>query len=590
MARRCAPVALLLALLLAASTAWAQDPISDALAHEDARRWPEAAAAYRLLLARALDNTEQGDLIALTLLGLERVWHESAQRDSMLPVVNVVLARRPGDPVARTIQFRSLSVVSRDGELREAFLDWRRAVPGDAAPWREYVRTLMAMGRPLAADSALAEATAVLGRQRDLANEAAQIAAALERWHDAARAWRTTIEETPWLETAAAYSLQRAPSATRDSVRTVLLGAPVTLEARRLLSTLEVGWGDPRRGWAALASVRSHDSMAVAWQEFGERAESMNAWSVARDVWTALFERSGDASSRVRAAESALAAGDPSGALTLLARSTPSLPTEQRASRGLTTEVSARPTLTTEVTAQRALTTEVKALGELGRAEEAARRVAEADRWLDADARAALSRVLVTAWLRAGNVERARAAAEQAGALDDDATIGWLALYEGDLTEARRRLVRATVRDAALTDALAVLARTRVLRHRGLGEAFLTLARRDTVAAAARFGTLADSLPDAAPVLLGTAARLSAATGDSKRAVRYWEQVVAQHATAAEAPEALLELARALARAGDAAAAAARYESLIIDHAGSAMVPQARRELERLRGRVPGAL
>jgi hypothetical protein len=564
MARTWTTVALV---LLVAPALRAQDPISDALAHEDARRWPEAAAAYRLILARALDNPEQGDLVALTLLGLERVWHEAAQRDSILPVVEQVLTRRPSDPVARSIQFRSLSVASRDGELHEAFLAWRRALPGDAAPWREYVRTLMTMGRPLAADSALAEATQVLGRQRDLAGEAAQIAAALERWYDAAIAWRGATEVTPWMETAAAYSLQRAPAASRDSIRTVLLAPPETLESRRLLSALEVGWGDPRRGWSALASVRTHDSLAVAWQEFGERAESMNAWAVAQEVWTALFDRTGGEDAGLRAAQAALASGDAAGTLVLLERATRSLSAEQRA--------------------QRALLLEVQALGELGRAEQAAQLVRDADRWLDADARAALARPLVTAWLRAGNVERARAAAEQAGALDDDATIGWLALYDGDLAEARRRLVRATARDAALTDALAVLARTRVLRHAGLGEAFLTLARRDTAAATARFAALADSLPDAAPVLLATAARLASGSGDSKRAVRYWEQVVTQHASAAEAPEALLELARALARAGDTAGAATRYESLIIDHSGSAMVPQARRELERLRGRVP---
>lgn len=555
------------ALLLSPRSLSAQDPISDALAHEDARRWPEAAAAYRLILSRALDNAEQGDLIALTLLGLERVWHEAAQRDSILPVVEQVLRRRPSDPVARSIQFRSLSVASRDAELRGAFEAWQRVTPDDAAPWREYVRTLMTMGRPLAADSALAEATRVLGRQRDLAGESAQIAAALERWPDAAIAWRAATEATPWMETAAAYSLQRAPASSRDSIRTVLLAPPVTLGSRRLLSALEVGWGDPRRGWAALASVRSHDSITVAWQEFGERAESMSAWAVAQEVWTALFERTGEAATGVRAAQAALASGDPARTLLLLERASEGMSAEQRA--------------------QRVLLTEVKALGELGRAEQAARTVADADRWLDADARAELARPLVTAWLRAGNVERARTAAEQAGALDDDATIGWLALYEGDLVEARRRLVRATARDAALTDALAVLARTRVLTHAGLGAAFLTLARRDTAAASARFAALADSLPDAAPVLLATAARLASASGDSKRAVRYWEQVVAQHASAAETPEALLELARALVRADDLAGATARYESLIIDHSGSAMVPQARRELERLRGRVP---
>jgi TolA-binding protein len=89
-------------------------------------------------------------------------------------------------------------------------------------------------------------------------------------------------------------------------------------------------------------------------------------------------------------------------------------------------------------------------------------------------------------------------------------------------------------------------------------------------------------------VLLATAARLAARSGESVRAMRYWERIATQHASAAEAPEALLEWARALAKAGDTVSAAARYESLIIDHPGSAMVPQARRELERLRGRVPG--
>lgn len=544
-----------------------QDPISAAIAHEDARRFPEAVAAYRQLLAQALASRDDMDQIALALLGLERVWHESAMRDSIVPVVNEVLAKRPGDPIARSIQFRALSTASRDAELRSAFVAWRRAVPDDAAPWREYVRTLMAMGRPLAADSALADAARILGRNNDLVSEVAQIAATLDRWNDAAIAWRAAVAAMPWMEMAATFSLQRAPDAARDSIRAVLAAPPVLLLPRRLLATLETGWGDPRRGWAAIATVRTDDSTLTTWSEFAERAEAMGSWSVARDVWRAMYERADDPAIGKRAAQASLAAGEPQLALDLIDRVGRKMAVERRASE--------------------LLQIEVQALGEVGRAEEAARRVAAADRYLDDAARAELARPLVSAWLRAGNVERAREAATRAGALDDDQTTGWLALYDGDLVEARRRLVRAATRDAALTDALAVLARTRIERHEGLGAAFLAVARRDTAGAVRRFALLADSIPDAAPALLATAARLAGSMPNAPVAVRYWERIVSQHTQAPEVPEALLELARASVRAGDTAAAVRRYESLLIDHPGSAMVPQARRELERLRGRVP---
>lgn len=545
----------------------AQDPLSDALGHEDAGRFLDAATSYRLLLASALKGDDSTDRIGLALLGLERVWHQAAMRDSIIPVVEAVLRIRPHDPIARSIQFRALAGAARDDDLHAAFIAWQRAAGQDVAPWREYVRTLMSMGLPSTADSVLAEATRALGRRSELSGEVAQLAATLDRWNDAAIAWRAAIEAMPWMEMAATFSLQRAPEASRDSVRAVLEDAPVQLLPRRLLATLETSWGDPRRGWAALASVRTNDSTLIAWSEFGERAEATGAWSVAREVWSALYERDEDPVTGRRAAMAALSANEPERALELSARAGAAMSPEERA--------------------QRLLLVEVSALGELGRAEEAARRVADADPYLDYALRADLAQPLVTAWLRNGDVDRARAAAEQAGALEDDQTIGWLALYDGDLAEARRRLVRAVTRDAALTDALAVLARTRTDQHVGLGAAFLAVARRDTADAVQRFAAIADSLEDAAPALLATAARLATQSGASDVAVRYWERIVSQYATAPEVPEALLEIARALVRTGDLVGATKRYETLLIDHPGSAMVPQARRELERLRGRIP---
>lgn len=557
-----------LALGMSVNSAAAQSAMQDALGHEDAGRFTEAAGAYRQLLNEALNDPATGtDQIALALLGLERNWHQAAMRDSIVPVVREVLARRPADPVARSIQFRALAATAQDSALRRAFVSWRRAVPEDPKPWREYVRTLMSMGRPLAADSALAEAAVALGGKAALASEVAQIAATLERWDDAARAWRSTLVTQPWMEMAASFSLQAAPDAARDSVRDVLQAEPVELMPRRLLATLETGWGDPRRGWAALASARENDSALVAWREFGERAEAMGAFSVARDVWSSLFSRTADAKAGTRAAQAALASGEPDVALELLARVAKPLSERERA--------------------EQLLQFEVEALGALGRAAEATARIDASDRWLDDATRTELARPLVSAWLRAGDVEAAREAAARAGTLDDDQTIGWLALYEGDLAEARRRLVRSTQRDRALTDALAVLARTRTVRHVGLGEAFLALARQDSTEAIGRFAGLADSLPDAAPALLATAARLATRTGVDTLAVRYWTEIVDEHAAAPEVPEALLEVARALTRRDDLAAAIQQYETLLIDHSGSAMVPQARRELEKLRGRIP---
>ncbi len=564
----CAAIACVAALCAVATTAHAaQELVSEALGHEDAGRYPQAIATYRTILDRALVGDDGNDQIALALLGLERVFYASSKRDSMLPVLRAVLERRPADPIARGIQFRTFAAGAQDAEVRSAFLEWRRAAPDDATPWREYIRTLMAIGRPLAADSALADAQRVLGQRSAFVGEAAQIAATLERWNDAALAWRRTVNEMPWMEMAAAFSLQRAPESSRDSIRRALSAPPVALAPRRLLATIETGWGDPRRGWAALSSVRGDDSTVVAWQEFGDRAEAMSAWSVARDVWRTLYERTRDPVVGRRAALAALEASDPHDALAL--------------SRAVTSE------LTADQRTAEWLMIEVRALSELGRAAEAAQRVHEASAQLDGETRADAARVLVTAWLRSGDVDRARAAATDAGALDDDQVIGWLALYDGDLEEARRRLVRVTHRDVALTDALTVLARTRVTQHDELGAAFLALAQRDTAGAVTRFVSVAENLPDAAPVLLATAARLAGRSADSTRAVRYWEQVVTAHASSPEVPEALLELARAAVRRRDTTAAVARFEALLIDHPGSAIVPQARRELEQLRGRVP---
>src|SRR5690606_25618047 len=108
-------------------------------------------------------------------------WTETGARDSILPVVEQVIRLRRNDPILRGIQLRQLVGQGKDTEARSAYLDWRRAAPTDAAPFREYSRLLISANRAQAADSILTEATRVLGGGA-IAGELAQLHVALQRW------------------------------------------------------------------------------------------------------------------------------------------------------------------------------------------------------------------------------------------------------------------------------------------------------------------------------------------------------------------------------------------------------------------------
>lgn len=550
-----------------ASTTFTAGDTADAMARafdaEDKGDFKRAAAGYREVLQKALSvNTTEGDRIALAMLGFERVMAEQGQLDSIMPVVERVLQFRPTDPTARMVQLRTLSGLARDDEARAAFLAWRRANPGDPAPYREYARLLLQRGRSLAADTVLADATRFLGRNAALTGETAQLNVSLGRWEAAAQAYRDALITQPWLETAGLYGLQRTPSASRDSVRAVLVADPPLLPARRLLAALESAWGEPRRAWTALATLPPDDSTAAAWREFAERAEQVGSWLVARDAWSALFARNGDLASQRHAVDAALRGGDAAGALALVRR--PSKADDKTRAQAL-------------------LGLEIAALGELGRMHDAQQLLDGQGKSLDPLTRAALARPLVMGWLRAGDLPRARAAMAGTDLEEDDEMLGWIALYEGDLAGARRRLVRAGSQRSELVDALGLLARIRLDRSPALGSAFLAMARRDSAAAVRGFVQLADSVGPAAPALLAQAARLSA----PRNAQTLWDRIVREYPKSPEAPEALLAWARSLGDAGDRAGAITKLEQMLVDYTDSALAPQGRRELERLKGQVP---
>ncbi|MEP6778449.1 MAG: hypothetical protein ABJC26_01065, partial [Gemmatimonadaceae bacterium] len=541
------------------------DPLARAMMAEDRGDLKVAVTNYRLVLSRALNGQVQdGDQADMALLGLERVWAEAGLRDSIIPVVQRVLLVRRSDPVARGIQMRALVSSAQDEAARMAFTDWRRSNPTDAAPYREYARLLITYGRAQAADTVLTEAARLLGNGRELSGEVGQLNIALERWQPAAVAYRIAVTEQPWMETAALFALQRTPLAMRDSVRAIIGAPPVSLAPRRLLSNLELQWAEPRRAWNALSVLTADDSTIATWRLFGERLEIDDNWPLAREVWAAVMDKRGDLESVQRAARAALRTGDAQGALALVARGS--------SNHSGATVVKAF------------LPIEVAALGELGRPADAQKRIDDNQQFIDAGMRADMMKPLVDAWLRLGNLDQARAAAKSGDLVDDDETAGWMALYSGDLTTARKRLVRVDARRGDQIDVMTLLARVRVPSSPAVGAAYLSLAKRDTSKAVAQFVTLADSMGDAGPAFLAAAARIEESRnqkGAFDRALVLWKRIRTDYPKSPEAPEASMAWAHSLVRSGDYKAATRQLEAMLVDFSDSAMAPEARRELQR---------
>jgi hypothetical protein len=252
-------------------------------------------------------------------------------------------------------------------------------------------------------------------------------------------------------------------------------------------------WSSARDAWTALNVLTPTDSVIEAWLQFAADAEERESWLVARDAYAAVLGRKRQASLVVRTATAALQGGEPASALAW----TDSLSSWRDTSQAGTMAL-----------------IRLRALGQLGRAAAADSLLAERGNSLDQVTRGDAVRAVAWAWVRMGDVARARATLTRGGEESDERSAAWMALYDGDLKTARtglRRLDEVT-RDAVL--ALSVLSRTRAERSEGIGHAFLALAKSDTAAAAA-FESIAKDVVDASPLLLAIAARSIA-----RRAIR----------------------------------------------------------------------
>ena len=529
-----------------------------ALELENDGKYKEAAVLFRAAVRVAPSPN--------SVLGLERVYAELGMTDSLLAPLDTIISQHPRESVYRTVQLRTLQTLRRDERQRDAFEQWVRAVPRDATPYREYARLLIQLGRAGAADSIVMRGRTALGSLRDLEYENAQLRAAMGQWQLSAQAWRRALPTAPHLAIAAAYSLSPAPPAQRDSIRAALASPPADPGSRRALAELALGWSNPQEAWSFLAVLRPDTAVATMWEDFGDRAFTGELWSMAHDAFIAALKVRWTAPLATRAATAALRAGAPAEVAALV-------PLGYWGADSLSA-------------AREFLSLNVAALVALGRATEADGLVARYDRLLVPAQRMRLAQVLATAWVRAGDLPRARAALRAAGPeAESGEAAGWLALYDGQLNAARSllRTVREPSADLAL--AMGIVARARGDTAPELGAAFLTLARGDSGRASAAFVVAAAQHPEVAPTLLLVAARLRAAAPDE--AIPIWARIVAEHPAAPEAVESELEWARVLRRRGDTGSAAMHLEHLILGAPQSALLPQARRELELARGAVP---
>ena len=533
--------------------------LSRALDLEGAGKCKEAIPVFRQAIAGSEDP-------AGALFGLERCIAEAGNPDTLLAIIDSVLTKRPRDPVARTIQLRTLTNQHRAPGARLAFEHWVNAVPGDPAPFREYARLLLDAGMTRTADTVLTFAMQRLGGGRQVAAELAELKGALGMWEASAVNWRQAMSYAPYLEASAIFVLGGATGVARDTIRGILAAEPIDLNVRRILSGVEMRWSSPREAWNALRVLAPTDSVIAAWLQFAADAEERESWLVARDAYAAVVNKRHSASHVVRTANAALEGGEPASALAWADSLVKWKDSTQAGAIALV---------------------RLRALGQLGRAASADSLLQALGPSLDPVSRGDAVRAVAWAWVRTGDVARARETLARGGEESDDRSAAWMALYEGDLKTARTGLRRLDELTSDAVLALSVLSRTRVEKSPSVGRAFLALARSDTAAAAGVFESTAQEVTDASPLLLAIAARLYRSTSDSAKSETIWDNLIRTHPSSPEAAEADLDWAKVLRRRGNNAAAIARLEHLILTYPQSALVPQARRELDAAKGTIP---
>ncbi|MBA3319260.1 MAG: hypothetical protein H0T50_14375 [Gemmatimonadales bacterium] len=529
---------------------------------------------------RGVLSAKPGDVSAL--LGLERVLLPLNRSVEIVPDVRAALAANPSSAALFGAALRAWGAADQPDSMRAMAERWARVAPGDEAPYREWGAAALAARQREGALLAYRLGRERLGRSDVLAAEIAQLAVSDGDYATAAREWIPAVRRLPGYRVTAVATLAHAPASRRPELLRILAAEP-DFAARRLESELRVKWGDPLGGWSALesglpqAGRQGIEALRVLVEQLRmlRTRDALLAQGRALEAIAVRLPESQAPRTRLEAAQAYSAAGEREAARRMLS--------------GLADDRTAPGAVSSG--AASALLTVLIAEGKLG---EVRRRLTELRGQMSGEEHGELTRALVAAYIRGGELDRADSVLGRDSTIEGFALAGRIRLYRGDLdgavesfkqagpyagdrAEATRRTVLLAILQPIEADTLAPL-----------GAALLRLEQGDTGRAVAELEVVAGDLPAAkggAEIRL-LAGRLAAAKGDPALAERLYRLAASKEAPAT-APAAELALAELMLAARRTPEAVAQLEHLILSYPESALVPQARRALDVARGAVP---
>lgn len=552
-------------------------PIQRAFDLERRGSYPQAAEAYRTVL-----RGDPADPSAL--LGLERSLGAMDKVGEMVPEIRAGLAGRP-TPALYSLALRVWAAAGQPDSMRVVTERWA-AVEGDKRiPYREWGDLLLQRRDFAGARRAYTLGRVAAGTPDAHAAELAQVAQLQGDFAGSAREWLLAQHLSPGYRVAAVTALGQAPVRQREEVLRAL--APETNpDGAFLASVLLAQWGDPLRGaeqlrravTAAGTGGRNGTDLVAAFVEQVRALGTRDARRALGQSLELLAERQAAtfaARTRLEAARAYADGGDPVTARRMLA-----LIAADRTASGELAVQAVRALLEVQISA-----------GELEPAEQT---LSDRGELIAAEDRADLRRRLANAWIGRGELARAARLVAADSSVDGMALEGRLALYKGDLKEARLLFQQAgpyAGSRAEATERTAILALIQPIEADSvpaLGAALLALVRGDTAAAISALDRVASGLEPKAggATLTLLAGQLAWARGqlpDAERRLR----LVAATEVPATAPAAELDLARLLISLHRNGEAVAQLEHLILTWPRSAFIPQARRLLDEARGAVP---
>lgn len=547
----------------------------EGLTFERQGRFGEAAAAYR----RGL-STSPAD-VAL-LVGLERSLARVGQIESMWPFVRRAVATEPTNEWIRGLEFRFGARVGGGDSAAAIASRWMVDFPASVAPYREWGSWLAERG-----DAAGAGAVLAIGRERfgdvPLAEISAPVLAQVGEWDQAAHHWALAVRADMGVLSPAAVSLGRAPESSRPAILGTLMDEGGAA-GRWLASDLLLEWGQHGVAWTVLDAALPGDRLqAVALlSRFADRALALRR-PAGLEVRGYALERVAQLSAgpaRERARLDAARAFADAGNLVAAQRMLGQLSWE-----------GGHPS----ADAASAMATFIRVLADAGQVADAERRFNEWESRLGVVEAEEIRGRLAWGWVRRGELERAQRLVGADSSVAAVAVRGWIALYRGELDQARR-LFRAAGPDAQDRDEttrstalLVLLERVRADRAPDLGGALLYVARGDTAQGVRTLQTAATQLParGGRADVLTLAGDLAAQSGALDIATALFGTALAADPDGPAAPAAELGLASVYVRSGRSDQARGHLEHLILTYPESAFVPQARRLLDQIRGAVP---